>query len=195
MASYKDTFESWAWRANTFASGAWRGVGVSGYLNTAGIFTVTNITGTRSLSLTTATINDLANLVGTCIYDIQAGTWNGASYSITGSTADREYDPSETLLVELLNAAATAIADNPGTTTFFARYYVFATWTVLYTMNCLVTSLEELARLIATWLDWRTPDKPGLEFTLPLNALDYTLPANVLEYSLPVNALHYTLPD
>lgn len=188
MTAYKDTFAAWSWRANTFASGAWRGTGVAGtYLNTSGIFTITNITATRTLNLTTATIDDLANLVGTAIYDIQEDQWDGSNYTITGSTTDREYDPSETLLVELLDAVATAIADNSGTTTFFARYYVFETWTVLYVLNCLETYIDELARLIATWLDWRTPDKAGLQYTASASQLHYTAPSSQLHYTAPSN--------
>lgn len=35
MASSKDTYESHTWRANTFAAGAWRGVGAAAVRSTA----------------------------------------------------------------------------------------------------------------------------------------------------------------
>uniref|UniRef100_A0A6M3IKG2 Uncharacterized protein n=1 Tax=viral metagenome TaxID=1070528 RepID=A0A6M3IKG2_9ZZZZ len=121
------------------------------YLSTSGDFTVTNIEPTRTLDLSTATINDLANLIGTIIYDSQESVLDPTDYTLTNSSTDHIMDCDETTLTELLNVTATMLADmeasifNP---LDFTRYNV----TVDHEFNCFSTNLDELADVLATFI-------------------------------------------
>jgi len=152
MASYKDTFESKTFASDTFASGAWRGKGVAvAYLSTTGVFTVTNITAARNLNVATATEDDAANLLGTIIYDIQEGLYDGSAYTISGASTDHAFDCDSTTLDEILNVQATVIADNPGTT-FLTPGFEPTNEMQDYILDCLTTTLDELADVLATLL-------------------------------------------
>lgn len=141
--------------------------------STSGVFTVTNITLTRSVS-TPLSLNTLAHLIGTLIYDVQEGSYDGSDYSFTGNSSDSEYDADQTSIVELFNVAATQVEANTGTT--FASSAVTITnreWDV--TLNCTQTSATELANVLATFLLYYLSPPPGLEYILPTNKLHYAL--------------------
>jgi hypothetical protein len=193
MASSKDLFEAKIFAAAIFGSGMYRGVGA--LTSTTGAFTVTGIALTRTLDLSDASINDLANLLGTLIYDIQEGIYDGSTYTLTNGSTDRAFDADATTLNELLNVLGTSITDNTGTA-FVASGYTVSNHTLDWTLNCANTSLNEIADVLATvLLYWGVPTIPGLEYVLPVSRPHYTLPTSRMHWTLPTNRLHYTLPE
>lgn len=125
------------------------------YVSTTKLFTVTNITLTRTADLATASINTLANLLGTLIYDVQAGTYDGSAYALTNGVADTAYDADSTSLNELLNVFGTVI-DQEGGDEFTPHGFTVANYAPLYVLNCTSTSLNELAKVLAALLrNWR----------------------------------------
>lgn len=149
MASSKYTFGSNTFAANMFASGVWRGTGpVPAYLNTTGVFTVTNITETRSIDVATASLNNAINLIGTAIYDIQEGLWNPASYTIVNSSEVTTIDCASTSLDEILDFMATMVIDG----LFDAEDYTVSNNTPTYVMDCLSTDFNELVNVLTSLL-------------------------------------------
>ena len=127
---------------------------------TLGTFTVTGITATRTLDLSSASINDLANFIGTLIYDSQEGTYDGSTYTLTNGSVDRTFDTDSTSVTELFNVLGTAVNHESGdvfepggyTAMNYARQWVF---------DCTSTSLDELADVVATVLQFATFISPG----------------------------------
>lgn len=121
--------------------------------STTGTFTVTNITLMRSLNVSEATINDAANLLGTLIYDIQEGSYDGTAYTITNAETDRTIDASAFSLTELLNVIATLIAGNLGTAVSYAGFTITNDDSD-YVLDCNETSLNELVNVLGTTMFW-----------------------------------------
>ena len=136
-------------------------------------FTVTNCTTTRTLDLAEASLDQLADLIGTVITDTQAGTYDGATYTITNSSTDKTYDADATSLDELLNVIGTAISDNSGDA-FVTDGYTLDNYTLDFVLDCTSTSLNELADVLATLLRyWRVLLVPTLctvQFRVNLSA-------------------------
>lgn len=117
--------------------------------DTNGTFTITNITLTRGKDLSSATLNDAANVIGTLIYDVQEGIYNGADWALTGSGTDKTFDADSTSLNEQFDVASTVVSDN-GRKAFWLFGYTPTNYTLTYAMDCTSVSLNTLADLLAT---------------------------------------------
>ena len=130
--------------------------------STTGKFNVTNITLTRSLDVSAFTIDSLADVIGTVIYD-----WQGdnlpQTYTITNATTAHIWDTDATSANELANVLASAITDNSTKTA--ANYsmagYVFANATATYTLDCDATSLDALADILASFASHSSKWRPN----------------------------------
>ena len=140
---------------------------------TSGTFTVTGITLTRALDLSSASINDKANLLGTLIYDLQEDIYDGSNYTLTSGATDYICDADSTSLDEQLNVLFTAINNNGGDA-FVTDGYTLDNYTLDFVLDCTSTSLNELADVLATLLRyWRVLLVPTLctvQFRVNLSA-------------------------
>jgi hypothetical protein len=142
---------------------------------TSGPFTVTNITLIRTLDLSTASINDLANLIGTLIYDVQETAYDGSLYSLTNGSEDKSYNTDSTTLNEILNVLTTAIAGQSGAV-FEPEGYTATGYTRDWEFDCTSTTLNELADVLATLLLFlRTPFTIGSAIMASVQLYQYAV--------------------
>jgi len=133
------------------------------YLNTTGVFTVTNITATRTLDVSTASLQNLVDWLGTSIYDIQEDNWDFDNYTITNGSSTKSFDTTSTSLNELLNIIATLVSENPHSDSeqFTADGYTVTNPSNDFVFNCLQTSLNEIALVVGTLLAQQYDLHPG----------------------------------
>lgn len=124
------------------------------YLSTTGVFTIIRITERRTAA-STDNYQVAADLLGTMIYDIQNGTFNGADYSFTGLADDRAFDLDDTSAYELLRVAATLCGDNPTDKPVVAYGYTVLNPVLEYVMDCQSTNIATVSRILAALLQWK----------------------------------------
>lgn len=125
----------------------------SGYLSTSGVFTVTRITARRALDVSQASMDQYADLIGTIIYDWQAGTYDGANYNITSGEETKNYDAAAVEVDTQLAVLWTAIDENRETW-IEAWDYEVANGDEDYVLDCDETTQDELADFLYAFLQY-----------------------------------------
>ncbi len=120
--------------------------------STTGVFTITNITLTRTIDLSDFSLDELADVLGTMIYDMQESTWDPSLYTFSNSSEDRTLDCDDAGgRDEAADVLATIVSDsdagtlNPGD-------YSFSNVTDRFSLDCDDASLFEISDVIATLL-------------------------------------------
>jgi hypothetical protein len=131
-------------------------------LNTSGTINASNITERRSINVATADDQQIADLLGTLVYDIQEGLYDGANYAITGTTTDNDWDMDDTDSDEVLDVLGTSILDNPGTATFTGTGTAIANAAYADAIDCQNTEMLTVARVLAKVLstNWDRQTQP-----------------------------------
>lgn len=112
---------------------------------------VTNLTPLRSFDADSVSIDELANILGTLIEDVEAGDYLGSEWSVANGEELRDVDLPNSTLATFANLLATIIADNPGE--FLVKdFNVASSFTVDFDLDCSETSLDELNSVFASLL-------------------------------------------
>jgi hypothetical protein len=110
--------------------------------------TVTNLTTDRTFDANSVSIDELADVLGTLIEDIEAGSYLGSQWTVTNGVTDRTLDAQGTTIDELADVIATFIADNP--TILWSLSISVDSFIADNDLDCDNTSLTELAHLLGT---------------------------------------------
>lgn len=114
--------------------------------STSGLITATNITLTRAAAAPVSLLT-VSHLLGTLVYDLQDGSYDGADWSFTGDSTSTGLDISSVSITKLYDAIATVVQANTGTS--FVVALPITNYAVDYAFDCLSTSRKELARVFA----------------------------------------------
>jgi hypothetical protein len=109
---------------------------------------VTNLTTDRSFNADSVSIDELADVLGTLIEDIEAGSYLGSQWTVTNGVTDRTIDAQGTTIDELADVIATFIADNQ--TTLRSLNILVSSFVADNDLDCDNTSLTELVHLLGT---------------------------------------------